>query len=92
MAAHNDLERNRTKVQPERMSAGTYFATRFSTLKPPMHKVSYRNSFEVLEIDIFLQLPNPIKLLRLLNGQQWLFFLVGFLGCAYSALSVFRSC
>ena len=31
-----------------------------------------------------MKLPHPIRLLRLLNGQQWLFFLVGFLGCTYS--------
>lgn len=42
-------------------SVGEYCATRFSTLKPPMHKA-----------------PNPIRLLRMLSGKQWLFFLVGF--------------
>lgn len=64
MDANSELERNRTKVQPEQMSAGRYFATRLTTLKPPLHK-----------------LPDPIRLLGMLNRQQWLFFLVGFLGC-----------
>ena len=57
---------------PERlhkMSAGEYFATRLTTLKPPMHSV-----------------PNPIKLLGLLNTQQWLFFLLGFLGWTVSII------
>ena len=26
------------------------------------------------------KIPNPISLLRLLNTQQWMFFLIGFLG------------
>ena len=40
MEEKHDLERNRTRVQPnQHMSAGRYFATRFSTLKPPLHKV-----------------------------------------------------
>jgi SHS family lactate transporter-like MFS transporter len=47
---------------PAEMTAGQYARTRFSTLKPPMHKA-----------------PNPIRLLRMLSGKQWLFFLVGFL-------------
>jgi SHS family lactate transporter-like MFS transporter len=46
---------------PHHMTVGEYGATRFSTLKPPMHKA-----------------PNPFKLLAMLNGRQWLFFLVGF--------------
>ncbi|MCJ1478098.1 hypothetical protein MMC13_006773 [Lambiella insularis] len=33
--------------------------------------------------------PNPIKLLTLLNGQQWLFFLVGFLGWTWDAFDFF---
>lgn len=46
---------------PPEMSAVQYATTRFSTLKPPMHKA-----------------PNPIRLLRMLTGKQWLFWLVGF--------------
>jgi hypothetical protein len=34
-----DLERARTHNQPEKMSTGRYFATRFTTLKPPLTKV-----------------------------------------------------
>lgn len=59
-------------AMPQDMSAGRYFATRFSTLKPPMHKA-----------------PNPIRLLRLLNAQQWLFFLLGFLGWTWDAFDFF---
>ena len=33
--------------------------------------------------------PNPFKLLRLLNKQQWLFFLVGFLGWTWDAFDFF---
>jgi MFS transporter, SHS family, lactate transporter len=36
-----------------------------------------------------VQLPNPIRLLRMLNGQQWLFFLVGFLGWTWDAFDYF---
>ncbi len=43
------------------MSAAQYVATRFSTLKPPMHHA-----------------PNPFRLLSMMNGKQWLNFLVGF--------------
>lgn len=38
---------------------------------------------------ILLQLPNPIRLLRMLNTQQWLFFLVGFLGWTWDAFDFF---
>ncbi len=44
------------------MSPAKYAATRFSTLKPPMHHA-----------------PNPFRLLAMLSGKQWLFFLVGFI-------------
>jgi SHS family lactate transporter-like MFS transporter len=47
---------------PHEMTAMEYALTRFSTLKPPMHKA-----------------PNPIHLLMMLSGKQWLFFLVAFL-------------
>ena len=33
--------------------------------------------------------PNPIKLLRLLNLQQWLFFLVAFLAWSWDAFDFF---
>jgi SHS family lactate transporter-like MFS transporter len=33
--------------------------------------------------------PNPIKALTLLNKQQWLFFLVGFLGWTWDAFDFF---
>lgn len=33
--------------------------------------------------------PNPIKLVRLLNRQQWLFFLVGFLAWSWDAFDFF---
>ena len=82
MEANHDLERNRTPVQPEQMSAGRYLATRFTTLRPPLHEVSYAKTCVVTGLFTqSLQLPNPIRLFRLLNGRQWLFFLVGFLGC-----------
>lgn len=45
----------------DHVSIGRYFATRITTLKPPMARVN-----------------NPIRLLRLLNFQQWMFFLVAF--------------
>jgi SHS family lactate transporter-like MFS transporter len=35
------------------------------------------------------KVPNPIKLLGLLNTQQWLFFLVGFLGWTWDAFDFF---
>jgi SHS family lactate transporter-like MFS transporter len=47
---------------PHSMTVGEYAATRFSTLKPPMHKA-----------------PNPLRLLAMLSGKQWLFFLIGFI-------------
>jgi SHS family lactate transporter-like MFS transporter len=56
----------------EKMTASRYFATRFRTLKPPMHKA-----------------PNPFKLLGMLNRQQWLFFLIGFLGWTWDAFDFF---
>ncbi|KAJ5760028.1 Major facilitator superfamily domain general substrate transporter [Penicillium odoratum] len=56
----------------ENMSIGRYFATRISTLKPPMNKA-----------------PNPIRALMLLNCQQWLFFLVAFLGWTWDAFDFF---
>jgi SHS family lactate transporter-like MFS transporter len=58
----NGVEAPVESHHPPKMSAGTYAATRFSTLKPPMHKA-----------------PNPLRLLAMLSGKQWLFFLVGFL-------------
>lgn len=58
--------------QPEKMSAGRYIATRFSSLKPPMDSVE-----------------NPIKLLRLLNTKQWLFFLIAFFGWTWDAFDFF---
>ena len=33
--------------------------------------------------------PNPFTLLRLLNKQQWLFFLVGFFGWTWDAFDFF---
>lgn len=33
--------------------------------------------------------PNPIKLIRLLNTQQWLFFLVAFLAWSWDAFDFF---
>jgi len=33
-------------------------------------------------------LPNPIRVLRLLNKQQWLFFLVAFFGWTWDAFDV----
>ncbi|MCJ1309549.1 hypothetical protein MMC25_003209 [Agyrium rufum] len=33
--------------------------------------------------------PNPIRLLRMLNTQQWLFFLVGFVGWTWDAFDFF---
>lgn len=33
--------------------------------------------------------PNPFKLLALLNFQQWMFFLVGFLGWSWDAFDFF---
>ena len=35
--------------------------------------------------------PNPIRLLRMLNTQQWLFFLVGFIGWTWDAFDFFVS-
>ena len=35
------------------------------------------------------KVPNPFKLLALLNFQQWLFFLVGFLGWTWDAFDFF---
>ena len=56
----------------QKMSAGRYIATRFSTLKPPMNKA-----------------PNPFKLVAMLNLQQWLFFLVGFVAWTWDAFDFF---
>ena len=56
----------------QKMSAGRYFATRVSTLKPAMAKVQ-----------------NPISLLRLLNLQQWMFFLVAFFAWTWDAFDFF---
>lgn len=56
----------------EKMSAGRYMATRFTTLKPAMAKVQ-----------------NPIALLRLLNLQQWMFFLVAFFAWSWDAFDFF---
>lgn len=33
--------------------------------------------------------PNPFRLLRMLNRQQWLFFLIGFLGWTWDAFDFF---
>jgi len=57
---------------PHEKSVGEYAATRFSTLKPPMHKA-----------------PNPIRLLGMLSGKQWLFFLVGFAAWSWDAFDFF---
>jgi SHS family lactate transporter-like MFS transporter len=38
---------------------------------------------------VALKAPNPIRLLRLLNRQQWLFFLIGFLGWTWDAFDFF---
>ncbi|CAG8961727.1 hypothetical protein HYFRA_00006268 [Hymenoscyphus fraxineus] len=59
-------------LAPHKMTAGEYARTRFSTLKPPMHKA-----------------PNPIRLLRLLSGKQWLFFLCGFIAWSWDAFDFF---
>lgn len=56
------------------MSIREYCATRFSTLKPPMHHA-----------------PNPFKLLAMLSGKQWLFFLVGFSAWVSSAAAPISS-
>ncbi|KAF3069291.1 sugar transporter domain-containing protein [Trichoderma breve] len=56
----------------DNMSAGTYLATRFSSLKPPM-----------------LNLPNPWKLLRMLNRQQWAFFAIAFWAWTWDAFDFF---
>lgn len=56
----------------EKMSAGRYLATRFSTLKPPMDRVE-----------------NPFKLLAMLNGKQWLFFLCAFIAWTWDAFDFF---
>ncbi|KAM5386823.1 hypothetical protein ACJZ2D_000116 [Fusarium nematophilum] len=61
-----------TTAPHEGMSPGRYAATRFSTLKPPMHHVQ-----------------NPIKLLRMLNSQQWAFFFVAFAAWTWDAFDFF---
>ena len=67
MAITEDSQSNGTGTDHTRgsdhepMTAGRYFATRFSTLKPPM-----------------LDVPNPFRLLRMLNAQQWAFFFIAF--------------
>lgn len=66
-----DIQDARPAKEPE-MSIGRYFATRFSTLKPPMEK-----------------LENPIKLLRLLNRKQWLFFWCAFFAWTWDAFDFF---
>lgn len=38
---------------------------------------------------VMAEAPNPIKLLRLLNLQQWLFFLVAFLAWSWDAFDFF---
>jgi SHS family lactate transporter-like MFS transporter len=58
---------------PHELTIKEYALTRFSTLKPPMHKA-----------------PNPVRLLTLLSGKQWLFFLVGFL--AWVSRYILTSC
>ena len=68
----DDSPTSEYSTQNEHMSTGKYIATRFSTLKPPMHKA-----------------PNPISLLRLLNTQQWLFFLVAFFAWSWDAFDFF---
>ena len=74
-----------SQVQRRHMSAGRYLATRFSTLKPPMNKVRCPQAIVLpLKLNVQAQVANPIHLLRLLSGQQWLFFLVGWLGCKFS--------
>ncbi|KAI1026571.1 hypothetical protein LB505_000648 [Fusarium chuoi] len=61
-----------TRAPHEGMSPGRYAATRFSSLKPPMHNV-----------------PNPIKLVRMLNSQQWAFFFVAFAAWTWDAFDFF---
>ncbi|KAG8673345.1 hypothetical protein FPOAC1_006657 [Fusarium poae] len=61
-----------TRAPHEGMSPGRYIATRFSSLKPPMHNV-----------------PNPIKLLRMLNSQQWAFFFIAFAAWTWDAYDFF---
>ena len=56
----------------QHMRAGTYAATRISTLKPPMAKA-----------------PNPFTLIRMLNVQQWMFFLVAFFAWSWDAFDFF---
>ncbi|KAI9683434.1 MAG: hypothetical protein M1829_005506 [Trizodia sp. TS-e1964] len=63
---------SREEESSEKVGAGRYFATRFSTLKPPMAKAA-----------------NPITLLRMLNTQQWLFFLVAFFAWSWDAFDFF---
>ncbi|KAM0414149.1 hypothetical protein ACHAPD_007393 [Fusarium lateritium] len=61
-----------TRAPHEGMTPGQYAATRFSSLKPPMHNV-----------------PNPIKLLRMLNSQQWAFFFIAFAAWTWDAYDFF---
>ncbi|KAG5937990.1 hypothetical protein E4U53_008093 [Claviceps sorghi] len=56
----------------EGMSAATYLATRFSSLRPPM-----------------LPVPNPWKLVRMLNTQQWAFFAVAFAAWTWDSFDFF---
>ena len=70
--SHQVEEKAGAPASYEGMSVGHYIATRFSSLKPPMHKI-----------------PNPISALRLLNKQQWLFFLVAFCGWTWDAFDFF---
>ena len=56
----------------EHVTVGTYLATRFSSLKPPLEP-----------------LPNPFKLLAMLNTEQWLFFAVAFMAWAWDAFDFF---
>ncbi|KAH7371074.1 carboxylic acid transporter protein-like protein [Pyrenochaeta sp. MPI-SDFR-AT-0127] len=58
----------------EKLTAGRYLTSRFSTLKPAFDEVA-----------------NPIALLRLLNLQQWLFFLVAFFAWSWDALDFFSA-
>ena len=78
MASYNEKHvRDDSALEPidsteQEMGPGKYFATRLTTLKPPMHKA-----------------PNPIALLRMLNTQQWLFFLVAFFAWTWDAFDFF---
>lgn len=57
-------------------SVQRYFASRFTTLKPPPFSESAHRV-------------NPIPALRQITGKQWLFILVAFLGWTWDAFDFF---